>query len=199
MNRIDDSMALRMANNTAANCETWKTEEESAADFDRRVEICIRAGVFDRAFKEVRGFYLTHRPGREEKDARIDRILIPGPKLKERGWTRTIGVELKRSDCDFGPAVSQAIDYTYCNWNIGDYWMYCERIFLWPFAMPGGPLQSVMLGNGVGVVHSSRYPGYPQADRLLMFTLERNQIVVLPDGELEIVVPTKSGTRKGSR
>lgn len=188
-----------MAKNTAANCEQWPTEAEAAYELDRRIALCVEKKVFERAFREVKGFYLAHRPGREEKDARIDRILIPGSALRERGWSRTIGIEIKKSDCDFGPAVSQAIDYTYCNWNVGHYWMYCERIFLWPFAMPSGPLQSVMIQNGVGVVHSARFPGYPQADRLLMFRLERYNIIILPDGELEVVEDVKSGTRKGSR
>lgn len=178
--------------------ENFVTEELSAADFDRRIDICVESGVFLKPKKEVWGYYLARRPGRQEQRARIDRVLIPGPRLIEAGWTKTIGVELKKSDCDFGAAVSQAIDYTYCNWNIGTYWMYCERIFLWPFAMPGGPLQSVMLQNGIGVVHSKQYRS-SEFDRLLVFQLERNNIIVSPDGTLEQCAATDGGKKTGSR
>jgi hypothetical protein len=177
-------------------CETWETEAEAAAAFDERIERC---GLFERSFKEVRGYYLTHR---EEKTARIDRILIPGAKLRDAGWSKTIGIEIKRSNlesAEFGRAIGQAIDYTYCNWNVGAYWMYCERIFLWPFAMPQGPLQSVMLQNGVGVCYGQRYRNLPDADRSLVFRLERNNIVVQPDGALAECVDTNGGKRKGSR
>ena len=178
--------------------DNFATEGMSAVDFDRRIDVCVRAGVFERSFAEVWGYYLARRPGRQEQRARIDRVLIPGPMLREAGWTKTIGVEIKKSDCDFGAAVSQAIDYTYCNWNVGMYWLYCERIFLWPFAMPHGPVQSVMLQNGVGTVHSKRYRS-SEFDRLLVFQLERNNIVVRPDGSIERCTATDGGKKTGSR
>lgn len=194
MNEVSQRLDRDMNAHLRRSCETWSTEEESAAEFDLRIE---RSGLFERSFKEVRGYYLAHRPGREEKNARIDRVLIPGAKLRDAGWTMTIGVEIKKSDCDFGRAVSQAIDYTYCNWNVGTYWMFCERIFLWPFAMPQGPLQSVMLQNGVGTVHGSSY--YGRQAHSLVFQLERRVIEVLPDGVLESCSPTAGAAKKGSR
>lgn len=193
MNIISDRRDLAVEST-----ESFESEEASAMDFDKRVEVCIGNGIFERSFKEVCGHYLAHRPGRQEQRARIDRILIPGPALRAAGWTKTIGVEIKKSGCDFGAAVSQAIDYTYCNWNVGIYWMYCERIFLWPFAMPGGPLQSVMLQNGVGAVHSKRYQR-AEFDRLLVFQLERNNIIIRPDGSLEQCAATDGGKKTGSR
>lgn len=182
----------------------WQTEAESCADFDRRIALCLEKEIFASMFKEVRGYYLAHRPGREHQNAKIDRILIPGPALIDRGWQRTIGVELKKSNYKIGAAVSQAIDYTYCAFNVGRYWMHCERIFLWPFAMPNGPLQSVMIQNGVGCVHGVRYEQrYQRRDGwrpdLLTFQLERNVIVIDSDGRLDVVEDTASGKKVGSR
>lgn len=173
----------------------WSTEEEAAAEFDKRIELC---GLFERSFKEVRGYYLAHRPNREEKDARIDRVLIPGSKLRDAGWNMTIGIEIKKSGADYGRAVSQAIDYTYCNWNVGNYWMYCERIFLWPFRLSGTALQSVMLQNGVGVVGGRFSSEHHQGDSLV-FQLERNVIVVDANHQLAECHPTASGGKRGSR
>jgi hypothetical protein len=194
VNEIAEHLDAGMATHVRKSTEQWATEEEAAAAFDERIERC---GLFTMR-KEVRGFYLTHRPNREEKDARIDRILVPGDQLKSLGWTMTVGVEIKKSECDFGAAVSQAIDYTYCTWNLGNFWMYCERIFLWPFAMPQGPLQSVMLQNGVGVVSGRRYRS-SEFDRDLVFQLERQVITTMTDGKLESCVPTVASHRKGSR
>lgn len=178
-----------------AHVPQWETEQEAADEFDRRIEAC---GLFERSFKEVRGYYLAHRPNREEKDARIDRVLIPGGKLRDAGWGMTIGVEIKKSGADYGHAVSQAIDYTYCNWNVGNYWMYCERIFLWPFRLSGTALQSVMLQNGVGVV-GGRFSGANYSGDSLVFQLERNVIVVNDNHQLTECHATTSGGKLGSR
>jgi hypothetical protein len=194
MNRISSHLDADMHAHARPSNETWSTEEESAREFDERIAEC---GLFERVFTEVRGFYLAHRPGRRQQDARIDRILIPGARLRELGWMMTIGVEIKKSGCDFGGAVSQAIDYTYCNWNIGSYWMYCERIFLWPFAMPLGPLQAVMLQNGVGTVGGRQYRSMPGDS--LIFSLEKQVIVVDDKNQLTACSPTTSGKKMGSR
>lgn len=201
MNKISEHLDAGMTKHVGHHVESWATEPESAAEFDRRVEAC---GLFERTFREVHGYYLTHRPGREQRRARIDRILIPGPQLREFGWTMTIGVEIKKSGCDFGSAVSQAIDYTYCTWNVGNYWMYCERIFLWPFAMPMGPLQSVMLQNGIGTVGGRTYatPARDtpsEFDRSLSFFLEREVISIDWANNLTLCHPTVGGKKTGSR
>lgn len=202
INRVTDHLDQEVDSLFANN--GWQTEAESCADFDRRISMCIEKEIFASVFREVRGYYLAHRPGREQQNAKIDRILIPGRALLDRGWQRTIGVEIKKSECKIGPAVSQAIDYTYCAFNVGRYWMHCERIFLWPFAMPRGPLQSVMLQNGVGCVYGVRYE--ERSERrdgwrpdLLTFQLERNVIVVDADGQLDIVEDTTAATKVGSR
>lgn len=166
----------------------WKTEDESAAEFDRRIE---SSGLFERVFKEVRGYYLTHRPNREDRQARIDRILLPSQTLRSAGWSRVIGVELKRSGEKIGPALAQAIDYTYCAWNVGHYWMLCENVFLWPFEKQYRAVESVMAHNNVGVI-------YEQPSASLVFQLEKQVIRTNRDGALYVATPS-AGRKAGSR
>lgn len=166
----------------------WLTEADAAAELDRRI---AASGLFDRSFAEVRGYYLTHRPNREQKDARIDRILLPGQRLRDAGWTSAIGVELKASGGKLGPPLSQAIDYTYCAFNVGPHWLNLEHIFLWPLRPQYGCVQSVMVQNCIGAISDGRHSP-------LIFTLERQVIRVNDDGSL-LVAPSVAGTKKGSR
>lgn len=174
----------------------WSTEEESALVFD---EIVAKSALWERTFSEVRGYSLAPRLNRESKDMRIDRVLIPGDRLKKAGWTHVVGVELKRSGHDvdgrfekekLGRPLAQAIDYTHCAWNVGIYWMLCEYVFLWPFAKQTGPIESVMAQNRVGVV----YEAYGD----LVFQLEKQVIRFERDGVLHVASPT-AGRKTGSR
>ena len=166
----------------------WKTEEESAAEFDQRIEQC---GLFERVFKEVTGYYMAHRPNRQGKDARIDRVLLPGKRLRDAGWSKVVGVEIKRSGEKIGKPLAQAIDYTYCAWNVSHYWMMCEYVFLWPFPKQYRSLESVMLHNSVGVIYESKRDS-------LIFQLERIVIRASRDGGID-VAPSAVGTKVGSR
>jgi hypothetical protein len=166
----------------------WTDEVASAAEFDRRVDAC---GLFERVFREVEGFYMAHRPNRQGKDARIDRVLLPGRKLRDAGWSRVIGVELKRSGEKIGRPLAQAIDYTYCAWNVAHYWMMAENVFLWPFPKQHRALESVMLQNAVGVVYESKHCP-------LVFQLEKRVIQIGRDGTVQVQAPT-SGVKVGSR
>jgi len=166
----------------------WPSEEASAAEFDRRIESC---GLFERVFREVRGYYLSPRPNRQTKDARIDRFLIPGRQLREAGWARDIGVEIKRSGEKIGRPLAQAIDYTYCAFNVGWHWMMAENVFLWPFPKQYRTTESVMLQNGVGVIYDS-------PSSLFVFQLEKQVIRIERDGSFR-VQPAVSGTKVGSR
>lgn len=167
---------------------SWQTEPESAAEFDQRVDAC---GLFERVFKEVRGYYLSYRPNREDKDARIDRVLLPGKQLRDAGWSRVIGVEIKRSGEKLGRPLAQAIDYTWCAWNVGHYWMLCENVFLWPFEKQHRAVESVMVHNSVGVI-------YEQPSASLVFQLERQVIRANRDGTFQVAAPA-AGRKVGSR
>jgi hypothetical protein len=167
---------------------TWATEAESALEFDRRVE---ESGLFERVFKEVRGFYLSYRPNRQDREARIDRILLPGRRLREAGWSRVIGVELKKSGEPIGKPLAQAIDYMFCAWNVGHYWMLVEHVFLWPYQRQHKATESVMLQNSVGVANDG-YGG------VLQFQLSGNAISIDRQGELRVRVPA-CGLKVGSR
>lgn len=174
----------------------WETEAESAAAFDRAI---AELGIFERSFKEVRGYSLAPRINRDQKDLRIDRVLIPGAALRATGWTHVVGVELKRSGSivdgrmektKLGPPLAQAIDYTYAAWNVGIYWMLCEYVFLWPFPKQSGVIESVMAQNRVGVIYQSRID--------LVFQLNQQVIRANADGELRVAKPT-AGNKTGSR
>jgi hypothetical protein len=176
----------------------WTTEAESAAVFDALIEA---SGLFSRVYREVVGHSLAPRLHRETKaHLRIDRVLIPGEKLTSRGWTHVIGVELKRSGkLDennqlvrelIGPPLAQAIDYTYCVWNVGIYWMMCEYVFLWPFPRQYCVAESVMTQNRVGVTH--------EAYGDLIFHLDR-QVIRAGRGAVQVSPPTGAGRKMGSR
>lgn len=166
----------------------WTDEPVACAEFDRRI---AESGLFDRSFAEVRGYYLTHRPNRDSQTARIDRILLPGPKLREAGWTSAIGVEIKASQTRIGRALSQAIDYTYCAFNVGPHWLHLEHIFLWPLRPQLGAVASVMAQNCVGCIYDAKHSP-------LIFQLER-QVIRLNDDSSLHVATSLSGTKKGSR
>ena len=130
-------------------CGNWQTEDESGAAFDR---IIAAAGIFE-SIAEVDGYYLAARPNRQPKTARIDRILFPKKPLKDAGWSSPIGIEIKRSGEKLGPALCQAIDYTYAAFEVRSVFIHPAMIFLWPLVMPCRAVQSVMVHNGVGAVH----------------------------------------------
>lgn len=166
----------------------WATEADAAKEFDDRA---VASGLFSSAYPEVRGYYLAARPGRPLKEARIDRVLFPSEKLRSAGWSDAIGVEIKRSGEPLGPALAQAIDYTYAAFQCGPYWVHLEKIFLWPLTPQQGAVQSVMLQNGVGCLHGDEL--HP-----LIFTLERHVIRTRVDGSVE-AHPAATGRKVGSR
>lgn len=167
----------------------WTDEVDAATEFDRRI---AESGLFQAPpRKECRGYYMAHRPNRRDRDARIDRVLLPGDRLRAAGWTSAIGVEIKASTTKLGPALSQAIDYTYCVFYVGPYPMPIPHIFLWPLRPQRGAVQSVMVQNCVGGISDGH--GSP-----LIFTLERQVIRVNDDSTFDVAASV-SGTKKGSR
>lgn len=175
----------------------WTKEDDAKAEFDRRI---AASGLF-RSLSEVAGCYTARRPDREDKDARIDRILIPSRALRDKGWVTNIGVEIKASETKLGHALAQAEDYTHCLFRIilkkdnGDpdsiTWQQLPHIFLWPLQPQLGTVASVMVQNRIGCLYDSKHSP-------LIFQLERQVIRLNDDGNL-IVNQSVSGTKKGSR
>lgn len=165
----------------------WADEAGACAEFDRRI---AGSGLF-RSYPEVNGFYLAARVHRQPKSARIDRILIPTPKLKDAGWTSTIGVEIKASGEKLGPALCQAIDYTYAAFDIGGTFVHPEMIFLWPLQKQTRAVKSVMVQNGIGEVYDSRTD-------LLVFNSEHALIRIGRDGSVK-TAPHVAARKVGSR
>jgi hypothetical protein len=165
----------------------WLIEDDAGAEFDRRIEA---SGLF-RSYAEVPGFYLAARVHREPKSARIDRILVPTPKLKAAGWSSTIGVEIKASGEKLGPALCQAIDYTYAAFDIGGTFVHPEMIFLWPLQKQVRAVKSVMVQNGIGEVFDTRAES-------LVFNSEHALIRVSRDGSVK-TAPHVAAKKVGSR
>ena len=166
---------------------SWATEADAGAELDKRIEA---SGLF-RSFAEVDGFYLAARIHREPKSARIDRILFPSPKLRDAGWTSPIGVEMKRSGEALGPALCQAIDYTYAAFYVNGAYVHPEMIFLWPLREQARAVKSVMVQNGIGEL-------FDTARDLLVFNSEHGLIRAHRDGTLT-VKPHVAGRKVGSR
>jgi len=127
-------------------------EKQAAESFD---EIVQASGLF-RSYHEVRGRLIQPRYHQEDKDVRIDRILIPTAKLA--GWAAGwIGVEFKRSDTKIGRPLSQIADYTRAlfelppvNGLIQPSWF-----FLWPAEKEAGDLASWMAQQRIGTAMPS--------------------------------------------
>lgn len=140
-------------------CGSYPTETESLAEFDR----IIGASDLFRVYCEVDGHYVAHRPGRPLKAPRIDRILVPLPRLRQAGWTTVFGVEAKRSGAKLGPLVAQAIDYTWAVYECNSTYLYPDGIFVWPVRKEGidgesihCAIESVMQQNRIGHCFSER-------------------------------------------
>lgn len=173
-------------------CGDYQTEKESAAAFDEAIATCPR-GTWSAVHREVSGYYIAFRPGREQKTARIDRLLVPGPILVERGWPRVIGVELKRSGEKLGPVIAQAIDYTWAIYSKGINYLYPEWVFIWPCERQKHSLESIMAQNRIGNVCQSKYS-------LLSFQIGAgNAITISRDGEVTARDINSTGKGTGSR
>lgn len=175
-------------------CETdgpWSDEPASSAEFDRRV---AETGLF-RIEKEVEGEYLQPRVGTADKSCRIDRILLPSPKLISLGWKYgALGVECKASGKKLGPVLNQCFDYTRAAFRLrsNGVWIIPIWIYVWPFDPPGGDLASLMCQNRVG-------GAYGHNNVLLKLkTGEQSMLRVSPAGQVEIGL-VRAGGKVGSR
>lgn len=168
----------------------YQTEQDAAAAFDEAVE---RTGLFA-MHREVRGTLLQPRPGQVDKSVRIDRILIPTPRLGQLGWNLgMVGVEIKRSGIKVGPAIAQAMDYTRACFTIGyGVQIIPTMVFLWPADKQHGPLASVLAQNRLGTAETNRWAA------LRLMSGEMNVLHVSHTGEVRIGTGT-AGAKVGSR
>ena len=122
------------------------TEAQAMEAFDAAID-----PRYFEVLREVGGWYMAFRAGVRERRPRIDRILVPTAELRALGWTEVIAVEGKRPGVKLGPAISQAIDYTWAIFERGGRHFKPSAIFVWPVDETiRGPVESVMLQNRVG-------------------------------------------------
>lgn len=111
-------------------------------------------------YSEVRGTLIQPRPGQVDKTMRIDRILVPTPRLQDLGWKHgIIGVELKPRDAKLGPAVAQAMDYSRSAWTLPDngFVVHLSWVFVYPFRKEHGPLASVLAQHRIGTADTDNW------------------------------------------
>lgn len=128
---------------------TYDDEPESC----RALDAALGALDLFIIYTEVRGYYIAPRLGQDRCDPRIDRILVPKPKLLEAGWKYgPIGIECKRSGLKLGPVVAQLLDYTRAVWEIKKgYWIMPEWLLLWRLDEIHGPVESILAQNRIGL------------------------------------------------
>ncbi len=169
----------------------YPDEATSLAALDAILERC---GLF-RVYAEVWGDLVQRRPGQEYKKLRIDRMLVPVSRLKAAGWRHgAIGIEGKRSDIKFGPALSQAMDYGRCLFELDGGVQVCPSwVFLWPLEKRHGPIASLMAQSRIGTAHTSEYFA------LQLHAGEGRVLQVGHDGSVDIGRGVTYGKRTGSR
>lgn len=174
----------------------FSDEPAAWAVFDAAIEL---SGAF-RIYREVEGEYIQPRPETDPRGARIDRILVPQPKVIAAGWKRggMIGVEGKKSGSKIGPLVTQAIDYSRCAFRIerepGELiaLVMLPWIFIYPVEPVLGDLASVMANNRIGTAAMTN-------SRLVFSCNGTNAITIAADGSLFGVKDLPMGSKRGSR
>lgn len=170
----------------------FENEELALSRLD---ELLNRSDSF-RVYHEVPGFYVQPRPLTEEKESRIDRILIPLKKTVDAGWHHgAIGIEAKKSSHKIGPIISQALDYSRCVFelptNPPGLLLMVSWVFIWPLKDPGCDLASVMAQNRIGYAY--------EFDETIYFCSSGlHGLVLQANGEVR-AKNLPSGRRRGSR
>lgn len=172
---------------------TWGTEVESAAALDSLLDQC---GLWS-VHREVPGTLIQPRPSQDAKGMRIDRILLPTPRLLALGWTHgAIGIEVKRSGIKIGPPIAQAMDYGRTVWRLdqlGGLRLWLDWVFIWPLPPRDGPLASVLAQNRIGSADGGGY-------YLLHLQCGSGQnLITVPRNGVPRIGAGASGRKAGSR
>lgn len=177
-------------------CGSFATEEESCERFDEL--FCNTLARYFSVFKEVKGSYVVNSHCLDKTGCRIDRILVPKQPLIDHGWNfGAIGVECKKSGIKAGRPLSQCVDYRDAAFKVGSAGMtvMLEQVFLWPFAPPGGAVQSLIAQRRVGGIYEYKelvvFSLFQQ--RVLKFTTQGNFVRLMADKM------ASNGKKRGSR
>lgn len=168
----------------------WSTEHDSAVAFDAAAGSDLWT-----IHREVNGVLAHPRPHQVDKSVRIDRILVPTPRLIQAGWGHGIvGCEIKRSNVKIGPAIAQAMDYSRAIWTLepSGFRVWLDWVFIWPMGKQHGTTANVLAQNRIGSATS---------DKWIRFHLKSGENTVLrvgSDGTIGIGAAT-NGTKVGSR
>lgn len=169
----------------------WATEAGSAAALDTVLD---GSGLWT-VYREVPGTYAQPRPIQDDKNPRIDRVLVPTKRLIMLGWCRgVIGIEIKKSGTKIGPIISQALDYSRAVWSLpsGGIRVWLDWVFIWPMPEQLRTVGSILSQNCIGSA------SYDDNSRLLLKAGGQTVLRLRRAGEVEIG-DTTNGRKVGSR
>lgn len=171
----------------------FETEEDAWQKFDA----IVKANKAFASHSEVCGHYIQPRPDTEDKQPRIDRILIPLKPAIDAGWVYgAIGIEGKRSNHNAGHLVLQAMDYSRAAFEletgVPGLLLMCRWIFVFPFVREIGTVESLMVQSRIGYANVF--------ERSIKFCVSvTNALVIHEDGSLQIAKSLPMGRKRGSR
>lgn len=170
----------------------WPSETASGEAFDMLCERWL-ADYFT-LYSERAGTLTQPLDSQQRVRMRIDRLLIPKSRLEDAGWEHGgLGVEIKRSDMDIGPALNQTIDYRRSVFTIrGGLKITPSWVFTWPLDKQHGPMASLMAHQRIGSAWTTKW------QPLSFYSGEERILSVHHDGEIQIGAG-RSGTKSGSR
>ena len=188
---------MESPNETQLTCGSYGYEKDAEAAFDAVAE---QSGLFT-IYKEVPGVFIQPPAFKNHKGKlRLDRVLIPKPKLRDAGWTQgVIGVEIKRSGQKIGPFISQMLDYMRCVWispiGVKVILDYC---FLFPAEKTHNEIASILAQNRIGTA-CLRYALGNEYYRLQFFCGEQSRLYYYINEDKIEVKNLSFGKKAGSR
>ncbi len=176
-------------------------------DLSEDVGLILLDGIVERSeafsvYREVEGEYHHPRADTGDHDARIDRVLVPKPKIIELGWKRggAIGIEGKASGKKIGPLIVQAMDYSRCVFKLQNkIGLFAMVSLKWIFIYPVLPeqvkndLESVTANHRIGLCSIT------QDNCLNFYCGGMCGIRIRRDGTIEIARDFPMGNKRGSR
>lgn len=171
----------------------YATEADAATALD---EILLACGLWS-VYAEVRGTPCQPRPAQTAKNLRIDRLLVPNPRLRDLGWAHgVIGIEIKKSGAKIGEPIAQAMDYSRALWTVtqlGGIRVWADWVFIWPMPKQNGTVASILCQNRIGSATTDNW------NLLQLKSGEHNLIKVGRDGVIEMGHAIVNGQKAGSR